>query len=82
VDKKKFDLKQALYNSLVRVTPGNKDERVVIFLGIVKNTGISVEELDKLLTGRLKDGSNSVVQVYYSILGYMQSHKMDTSHIL
>jgi PII-like signaling protein len=78
----KFDLNQALYDALVNTTKENVEKHVAVFLEISQKTGISPEELDKIILGRVQDGGASVVQVYYSILGYMQSHKMDTNHIL
>ena len=79
---KKYDLTKALYDALVNVTEENVKEHSAVFVEIAQKTGISLEELERIILGRVQNGSATVVQVYYSILGYMQSHKMNTGHIL
>jgi hypothetical protein len=81
---KKFDLERALYDAMDRIAKENTNQSVKVFTEILQKTGITPDEMKAIIAGHVKaeGGTATINQLYYSIIGYMRSHKMDTGHIL
>jgi hypothetical protein len=91
MNKRKFDLVQALRDASEAWHYGERneageyecEEEAAVWRKITRKTGLTKDELDKITLDCFeKKGSASELHVYYSIMHYMRSHKMDTGHIL
>jgi replication initiation and membrane attachment protein DnaB len=81
---RKFDLERALYDAMDGIAKENTNQSADVFTEILQKTGITPDEMKKIIAGRIKaeGGIMTINQLYYSIIGYMRSHKMETGHIL
>jgi hypothetical protein len=86
---RKFDLVQALRDASEAWRNGERneggycEEEATVWRKITRKTGLTKDKLDKITQECFeRKGNASELHVYYSIMHYMRSHKIDTGHIL
>ena len=80
-NKKKYNLKQALYTLNYDINAEDEKSYLTIkniYLTVLSETGLTAEEYNNLMK---EDATQTLGNLFYRIINFMNKKKLDTSHI-